>query len=107
MRRIAQPMRLDVQINDMMLPRDHAAWLRELGASDHRQANALVDLQRILLRGLARSFGGNGSVDDGFLEDVVQDAIVKLLANLDSFEGRRRFTTSKIEEIRSSFGPEA
>ena len=79
MRRIAQPMRLTVPMNDMTLLRDDAAWLRELGATDHRQADALVDLQRILLRGLARSFGGNGSVDDGFLEDVVQDAIVKLL----------------------------
>lgn len=95
MRRIAQPMRLTVPMNDMTLPRDDAAWIRELGATDHRQGDALVDLQKILLRGLARSFGGNGNgnVDDGFLEDVVQDAMVKLLANLDSFEGRSRFTT--------------
>ena len=77
----------------MTLPRDNAAWIRDLTGSAEAQADALNDLRSILSRGLARSFRGSTNVDDGFVEDVTQDALVQLLTNLGSFEGRSRFTT--------------
>src|SRR6266436_8161177 len=78
----------------MIIPtRDNQAWVRALGAGGDAQAAAVVELRRILLGGLARSFEGRERVNEAFFEDIVQEATVKILANLSSFEGRSRFTT--------------
>lgn len=77
----------------MFLARDNASWIRDLASQSRNQTRALNDLRRILLGGLARSLRGSHQVNRAFLEDVVQEAIVKILANLDSFKGNSRFTT--------------
>jgi RNA polymerase sigma-70 factor (ECF subfamily) len=78
----------------MIIPtRDNQAWVRALGAGGDAQAAAVMELRRILLGGLARSFEGRERVNEAFFEDIVQEATVKILANLSSFEGRSRFTT--------------
>jgi RNA polymerase sigma-70 factor (ECF subfamily) len=57
------------------------------------QAEAITDLRGFLLRGLTRSFQARGDVDQAFVEDMVQQALVHILAHLEQFQGRSRFTT--------------
>jgi RNA polymerase sigma-70 factor (ECF subfamily) len=77
----------------MRAPRDNASWIRDLRACGPVQAEALADLRELLLRGLAKSFQARGDTDQAFVEDVVQQALVHILAHLDQFQGRSRFTT--------------
>ena len=75
------------------MDRDNATWLAELGAENSERASALADLREALLRGLRRALSGRSRVDDAFLEDAVQDALVRILDRLDQFAGRSRFVT--------------
>jgi RNA polymerase sigma factor (sigma-70 family) len=74
-------------------PRENAIWMRDLRACGPVQAEAITDLRGLLLRGLARSFQARGDLDQAFLEDVVQQALVHILGHLEQFQGRSRFTT--------------
>jgi RNA polymerase sigma-70 factor (ECF subfamily) len=73
--------------------RSNATWLEELGGSGAVQEEALTALRELLLSGLRRSLGQRRGVDEAFLEDVVQSALVKILKHFEAFEGRSRFTT--------------
>jgi RNA polymerase sigma-70 factor (ECF subfamily) len=54
---------------------------------------ALADLRLVLLRGLRAALGGRTSGVVGLsVEDCVQEALIKILDNLDSFRGESRFT---------------
>ena len=77
----------------MRAPRENASWIRDLRAGGPVQAEALTDLRGLLLRGLAKSFQARGALDQAFVEDVVQQALVHILDHLDQFQGRSRFTT--------------
>jgi RNA polymerase sigma-70 factor (ECF subfamily) len=77
----------------MRAPRDNATWTRDLRALGHGQAEAITDLRELLLRGLAKSLQARGAIDQAFLEDVVQQALVHILDHLEQFQGRSRFTT--------------
>jgi RNA polymerase sigma-70 factor, ECF subfamily len=77
----------------MRAPRENAIWMRDLRACGLVQAEAITDLRGLLLRGLAKSFQARGDIDQAFLEDVVQQALVQILDHLDQFQGRSRFTT--------------
>jgi len=77
----------------MRAPRENASWMRDLQACGPVQAEAITDLRGLLLRGLAKSFQARGAIDQAFLEDVVQQALVHILDHLDQFQGRSRFTT--------------
>ncbi|MEO1527190.1 MAG: sigma-70 family RNA polymerase sigma factor [Planctomycetota bacterium] len=69
-------------------------WLADLASTDEAiRGAALVDLQEMLLRGLAASLSKRGKVDDAFLEDIVQESLLKILDKLSSFEGRSKFRT--------------
>jgi RNA polymerase sigma-70 factor (ECF subfamily) len=76
----------------MRAPRENAIWMRDLRACGPVQAEAITDLRGLLLRGLAKSFQARGDIDQAFLEDVVQQALVHILDHLDQFQGRSRFT---------------
>jgi len=67
--------------------------MRDLQACGPVQAEAITDLRGLLLRGLARSFQARGDMDQAFVEDVVQQALVHILNHLEQFQGRSRFTT--------------
>lgn len=72
-------------------------WPARLRGDDGEREAAIAELRVILLRGLRRSLASSiydlrGS-GPAFLEDVVQEALLKILASMDSFEGRSRFTT--------------
>jgi RNA polymerase sigma-70 factor (ECF subfamily) len=73
--------------------RENAIWIRDLRAGGPVQAEAITDLRGLLLRGLAKSFQARDALDQAFLEDVVQQALVHILDHLDQFQGRSRFTT--------------
>ena len=77
----------------MRAPRDNDTWTRDLRALGHVQAEAITDLRGLLLRGLAKSLQARGAIDQAFLEDVVQQALVHILDHLEQFQGRSRFTT--------------
>lgn len=74
--------------------RDDDAWTRDLASNDASLRDAAVsDLRDMLLRALAKSLSANHRVDDAFLEDVTQEACMKILDNFDGFAGRSKFKT--------------
>ena len=68
-------------------------WLAELRSGDEAtRDNAISRLRDVLLRGLSKSL--NNRYGQPFsAEDIVQDALLKILSSLEQFEGRSRFTT--------------
>jgi RNA polymerase sigma-70 factor (ECF subfamily) len=78
----------------MTARRNDGDWARDLASQDARlRDHAVSDLRDMLLRGLSKSLSKHGRVDDAFLEDVVQEASMKVLTKLDAFEGRSAFRT--------------
>lgn len=77
----------------MRAPRENVIWMRDLRAGGPVQAEAITDLRGLLLQGLTKSFQARGALDQAFVEDVVQQALVHILDHLDQFQGRSRFTT--------------
>ena len=73
--------------------RGNDTWLRDLQACGRIQTEAIKDLRRLLLRGLSRSVRSRGNPDEGFFEDVVQQALMHILDHLEQFQGRSQFTT--------------
>jgi RNA polymerase sigma factor (sigma-70 family) len=68
-------------------------WLERLRSSnDHVRDDAIIQLRELLLRGLSRSLT-NRYGQPFSAEDVVQDALIKILQSLEQFEGRSKFTT--------------
>ena len=80
-----------------MVKRTNEEWLRALKASGPSHDDALTDLQGTLLTGLRRGLLNQVNTSapefETQAEDFVQEALVKILANLDGFAGRSQFTT--------------
>ncbi len=74
-----------------MIERTNQEWLAALRGPGRN--GALTDLRALLVRGLGYALAGRPGVDDSALEDFVQDALLNILAGLDSFRGESRFTT--------------
>jgi RNA polymerase sigma-70 factor (ECF subfamily) len=78
----------------MTARREDDDWTSDLASVDARMRDdAVRDLRDMLLRGLSRSLSNYGRVDDAFLEDVVQEASMKILAKFGDFQGRSKFRT--------------
>lgn len=75
------------------MDRTNATWLTHLSGDGSDQQSALSDLRDSLLRGLRRGLSGRPLADESFLEDIVQDSMMRILERLDQFEGRSRFLT--------------
>ena len=77
--------------------RTNDEWREELAAGGQTRAVAIADLRRILIKGLKRGLAGQidavGADFDALMEDFAQDALLKVLDKVDTFEGRSRFTT--------------
>lgn len=77
--------------------RTNEEWVEALGSPGPERDAALADLHGILTAGLQR--GVLNQVDtaapefDTLAEDFTQEALLKILDNLDTFEGRSQFTT--------------
>jgi RNA polymerase sigma-70 factor (ECF subfamily) len=71
--------------------RTNEDWLIALRQPDPA---ALDELRSILLRGLRAALAGRVDGDaEALAEDFAQDALLKVLASLDTFRGESRFTT--------------
>jgi RNA polymerase sigma-70 factor (ECF subfamily) len=71
--------------------RTNEQWLMELRGAN--PDDALADLHYLLVRGLRAALGGYGGGVEANVEDFVQEALIKITGNLDSFRGESRFTT--------------
>lgn len=71
---------------------EHYNWVERLEVHSPFREGAIGELRHYLMCGLSRSlphrYGGNIEIDD-----VVQVALVRILASLDTFRARSRFTT--------------
>jgi RNA polymerase sigma-70 factor (ECF subfamily) len=87
-----------------LIERSNEQWMTDLSHSDFRRDAALADLRTLLVRGLSYALAKYGNVRETDLEDFAQEALLKILAGLDSFRGESRFTTwaSKIA-VRVAF----
>jgi RNA polymerase sigma-70 factor, ECF subfamily len=78
----------------MITRRDDEAWVCDLASKDVAlRDDAIGDLRNMLCRGLSKSLSKNGRVDDAFLDDIAQEACIKVLEKLSTFEGRSKFRT--------------
>jgi RNA polymerase sigma-70 factor (ECF subfamily) len=79
------------------MQRENQDWLTDLNSSGEPRESALADLHGILLRilpnALARYLDPTSSHFDAFMEDVVQETLLRVLDRLDTFQGRSKFTT--------------
>lgn len=77
--------------------RDNKAWLKDLRASGLQHDEALADLRDLLLRalpqGVTQWLSPRNPEFESFIEDTVQEALLRVLKGLDTFEGRSQFTT--------------
>jgi RNA polymerase sigma-70 factor (ECF subfamily) len=71
--------------------RTNEQWLADLRGPDQDQA--LTDLRATLKRGLTFALSSRSNVDEAAIEDFCQDALLKILDNLDTFRGESQFTT--------------
>jgi RNA polymerase sigma-70 factor, ECF subfamily len=74
-----------------MTARSNEEWVSALRGSA-RDA-ALEELRAVLLRGLRSALSAHVDANLPDLEDFAQEALLKILAGLDSFRGESRFTT--------------
>jgi RNA polymerase sigma-70 factor (ECF subfamily) len=74
-----------------MQERTNEQWLTELRGPNPNEA--LADLYDLLVRGLRAALGGRAGGVDANIEDFAQEALIKIMSNLDSFRAESRFTT--------------
>ena len=74
-----------------MQERTNEQWLAELRGPDPDEA--LADLYGLLVRGLRAALAGRADGVDANIGDFAQEALIKIVSNLDSFRGESRFTT--------------
>lgn len=77
----------------MTSPRSNEDWVKGLRATGPSQHEALEELRRFLARVLPNALRRHGPAPDHLVEDVIQEALVRVLDHLERFEGRSRFTT--------------
>lgn len=80
-----------------MEKRSNHEWLNALKSPGPERERALAELRTLLVRGLSYALRGwrrtAGRDFEALAEDFCQEALLRILDNLDSFEGRSRFTT--------------
>ena len=74
-----------------MRERTNEQWLTELRGPNPDEP--LSDLYDLLVRGLRAALGGRVGGADADIEDFAQEALLKIMSNLDSYRGESRFTT--------------
>jgi RNA polymerase sigma-70 factor (ECF subfamily) len=80
-----------------MSNRDNDAWIADLGTAGAARDAALSDLRLVVQRGLPFALSRWVSPDDPLfaplVEEVTQDTLIRVLEQLETFEGRSLFTT--------------
>ena len=72
------------------MERNNETWVEDL---EQRKEAALAELREVLLRNLRRGLSNRPRADDSFLEDCVQESLMRVLDKLDQFHGRSHFAT--------------
>jgi RNA polymerase sigma-70 factor (ECF subfamily) len=77
--------------------RTNAEWLSDLRSSGGRREAALADLRSVIINALpyalSRWLSPNDPQFSPLIEEVAQNTLLRVLDQLDSFEGRSQFTT--------------
>jgi len=76
-----------------MRERTNQEWLAELAGPGPEREEALADLRARLVRGLGYAMADRPDVTEAHIEGFVQEALLKILDNLDAFRGESHFTT--------------
>jgi len=80
-----------------MATRTNQAWLSDLRAEGERRNAALDDLRVIIQKGLpyalSRWLSPSQPQFESLVEEVTQETLLRVLDQLDTFEGRSQFTT--------------
>lgn len=74
-----------------MKQRTNEEWLAGLRGPERDRV--IGDLRAVIVRGLKVTFAGRMRGLDATAEDLAQDALIRVLNNLDTFRGESRFTT--------------
>jgi RNA polymerase sigma-70 factor (ECF subfamily) len=77
--------------NAVTMRRTNEDWLAALCGPERDEA--LIDLRGLLVRSLKYGLAGWSGVDEATVDDLTQDALLKILDRLDSFRGESHFTT--------------
>ena len=82
------------------MERTNEMWLSQLLDGNPQQAEALKDLRRYLKRGVMAYLRNRSDLNhlaepelQQMSEDFIQEALLKIQTNLDSFQGKSKFTT--------------
>lgn len=79
------------------MQRDNNTWLVDLRAGGDQRDITLLDLRqqmtKVLPTLISRYLSPNSAHFDAFVEDVIQDTLLRVLDKFDTFEGRSKFTT--------------
>lgn len=82
------------------MERTNEIWLSELRDGNPQQAEAILDLLKYLRRGVLAYLRTRSDLSylaetelEQMSEDSAQEALLKIQANLDSFQGKSKFTT--------------
>lgn len=82
------------------MERTNEMWLSELLDGNPQQAEAFKDLRRYLKRGVMAYLRNRSDLNhladpelQQMSEDFIQEALLKIQTNLDSFQGKSKFTT--------------
>jgi RNA polymerase sigma-70 factor (ECF subfamily) len=80
-----------------MATRTNEAWLSDLRASGETRSMALEDLRAVIQKGLPYALSRWLSPDlpqfSSLVDEVTQETLLRVLDQLDTFEGRSQFTT--------------
>jgi RNA polymerase sigma-70 factor (ECF subfamily) len=80
-----------------MTTRTNEAWISDLKSSGEAREAALEDLRSIILKGLPYALSRWLSPDEpqfiSLVDEVTQETLLRVLDQIDSFEGRSQFTT--------------
>jgi RNA polymerase sigma-70 factor (ECF subfamily) len=77
----------------MLQDRDNQQWIEALQAGGPRRDAALSDLRGLLLVGLKTALKSRPDFVESVFEDVVQEALIRILGSLGQFQHRSRFVT--------------
>jgi RNA polymerase sigma-70 factor (ECF subfamily) len=72
---------------------DDRDWVAELREGGSTTDAALAELRSLFIAGLRRTLSGRAGADGALIEDLAQEATLRVLDRLDSFRGESRFTT--------------
>jgi RNA polymerase sigma-70 factor (ECF subfamily) len=80
-----------------MSTRSNESWLSDLRAEGEARETALTDLRQVIQHGLpyalSRWLSPDSPLFEPLVEEVTQDTLLRVIDQLDTFEGRSMFTT--------------